>query len=992
MTATDRDFPDAPDGFLRDPIETYVRPVLQDLAKQTSLTPPALIQALGPRYTIVRELGQGGMARVYLAFDHSLQRQVAVKVLQPEISDAITAKRFLREIEMTAQLHHSRIVPVHDRGEAAGLLYYIMQHFEGGSLRERLEGSGPLSITDTIAIAKDVAGALDYAHAHGIVHRDIKPENILLETEGAFVADFGVARLVEAERKKLTQTGMVIGTPYYMSPEQADAGQAIDGRSDVYALGCVVYEMLAGEPPFTGPDRRAVAAKHAAAPTPDLTLVRKTVTADMQHVIETALQKTPADRYPTAGAFVAALEHASLSGTTARPYSKRRKIAIVASVGLVAVAAVALSTRRGSAPVALDPQKLVIAPITVHDSSLAQWRMNTVDWLSRTLDGAGPIRTVPASVIARKTRGTADTDPVELAAGLGAGLVVDGSLARAGHDSLRLVMIMRDVQTNTILTEISRSDQESRFDRLMDSATVALLRGMRHSGSPGPLVYASIGSHSLPAIKAFLRGEELYRRLDLPNARIAYDEAVRLDSNFAPALNKLSMTIWYLQFRNDNVTDALLRRAIRNNKQLGARDSLLLLADSIAAFAPPGNQSSQRVLAVLDGLAKRYEDDAEIWDLYGNVALSRAFYVWNPPSPFSAENVRTLLEHAVTLDSLNVDALATSAMISVTLGDSTAARRRLGGCLQTAPFGLGRTTCALLLMALDHPNDAATLDSLRTAPVWVQAQVLTAFWELPDANETGVELAQHIARNAPQNEISTPDFNATMALARGLAARGHLGDAWRLVSQQHIRDPGFGLPGEIAALGGAESDSVAALLRRSPTPLQRAEEWGTVWWLIARQDTTLLHAIARSGFLGRDWLGTDLGRKLSAYYAVLATANSRLARGDTASALRILLAMPDTLCFSCEPFRFATARLLAATGRLEEAARWFSPTPTIGEMGPLAVMWRLERARLSERMGHRSEAIDDYRYVAAMWQHADSVLLPYVAESRRALERLGSDR
>ena len=984
MTPTDRDFPDAPDGFLRDPIETYVRPVLQDLAQQTSLIPPALIQALGPRYTIVRELGQGGMARVYLAFDHSLQRQVALKVLQPEISDAITAERFLREIEMTAQLHHSRIVPVHDRGDAAGLLYYVMPHFERGSLRERLERSGPLSITDTTTIAKDVAGALDYAHAHGIVHRDIKPENILLEAEGAFVADFGVARLVEAERKKLTQTGMVIGTPYYMSPEQADAGQAIDGRSDVYALGCVVYEMLAGEPPFTGPDRRAVAAKHAAAPTPDLTLVRKTVTAGMQHVIETALQKTPADRYATAGAFVAALERASLSGATARPYSKRRKIAMVASVGLVAVAAVALSIRRGSAPVALDPQKLVIAPIAVHDSDLAQWRMNTVDWLSRTLDGAGPIRTVPASVIARKTRGTADTDPVELARGLGAGLVVDGSLARAGHDSLRLVMIMRDVQTNTILTEISTSDH------LMDSATVTLLRGMRHSGSPGPLVYANIGSSSLPAIKAFLRGEELYRRLDLPNARIAYDEAVRLDSNFAPALYKLSSTIWFLQLHNDNLTDALLRRAIRNNKQLGARDSLLLLVDSILAFARPGNESSQHALAILDGLAKRYEDDAEIWDFYANVAWSRASFIWNP-HPFSAENIRSLFERAVTLDSLNVDALTSSAVISVELGDSTAARRPLGGCLRTAPSGLGRTTCALLLMALDHPNDATTLAALETAPVWVQVQVLYAFAELPDANETGVAVAQHIVRTAQKSEISITDYSTPMALAQLLAARGHLGDAWHIVSQQEIRNPGRSLPGEIAALGGELSDSIAALLRRSSTPLERLDDWGTPWWVVARQDTTLLRRIAVRSDSHRVSLGDNPGM-VTAYYTVLANAHSALVRSDTASALRILLAMPDTICSSCAIYRVSLARLLVATGRLEEASRWFSPTPTIWDIGPLAVMWRLERARLSERMGHRAEAIDDYRYVAGMWQHADSVLLPYVAESRRALERLRSDR
>jgi serine/threonine-protein kinase len=258
----DTEEPEAPDEFLRDPIESYLRPLLQDLAQQTPV-PSALIRALSPRYTIAHQLGHGGMAGVYLAFDESLQRPVAVKVLEPAIADAVTSERFLREIELTAQLRHSRIVPVHDRGEGSGLLFYIMQHFPAGSLRERLDRSGPLSIPDTVAIATDVAQALDYAHAHGIVHRDIKPENILFDDEGAVVADFGVARLIAmTDRKKLTQTGIAIGTPFYMSPEQADTSAAIDGRSDVYALGCVVYEMLAGEPPFTGPDRRTILAKH----------------------------------------------------------------------------------------------------------------------------------------------------------------------------------------------------------------------------------------------------------------------------------------------------------------------------------------------------------------------------------------------------------------------------------------------------------------------------------------------------------------------------------------------------------------------------------------------------------------------------------------------------------------------------------------------------------------------------------------------------------
>jgi len=991
MTPADRDFPDAPDEFLRDPIESYVQPVLQDLAQQASLTPPALIQALGPRYTIVRELGQGGMARVYLAFDHSLQRQVAVKVLQPEISDAITAERFLREIEMTAQLHHSRIVPVHDRGEAAGLLYYIMQHFEGGSLRERLEGSGPLSISDTIAVAKDVAGALDYAHTHGIVHRDIKPENILLEAEGAFVADFGVARLVEAERKKLTQTGMVIGTPYYMSPEQADAGQAVDGRSDVYALGCVVYEMLAGEPPFTGPDRRAVAAKHAAAPTPDLTLVRKTVTADMQHVIETALQKTPADRYPTAGAFVTALERGSLSGAVTRPVSKRRTIAIAATVGLLAVAAIALSTRRGSPPVVLDPEKLVIVPITVHDSGLIEWRMSTVDWLSRTLDGAGPIRTVPPSVIAKRVAGKDVLSPIEVARGLNAGLVLDGSLVRAGHDSLRLIMTMREVQTNGILSEISVTDLESRFDRLMDSVTLRLLLGLRRSRATGPMTSASIGSSSLPAIKAFLQGEESFRRLDLSNALAKYEEAVRLDSNFAPALRNLANTISSLQLTGDESTFNLIRRAIRNNKRLGARDSLLLVLESVTLEGHFGNRHSQEILAILEQLAARYEDDAEVWDLYANAVLNMIrFVAWNPPTAFTPSVGRDLFEHVVKLDSLNVDALATSANYSIALGDSDFARLRLRQCVRAGGTGLGAKLCTVDLAFLDRPNDPASLALLDSAALWVQIQAMIPFTEIPDGNETGTAIARRVWEDRTRRRLSRTDIPLADQVARVLSAHGHLREARHYALLADGYGPS-GLAGQIAALGGVPRDSMMMLWRSSRTLLAQ-EGWGVMWWLLSQSDTLALHtAILQADAAVRHGELSTLGS--ATYYREVGRAHLALARHDTAQALQMLLAIPDSLCRTCTLHRLTVARLLAAAGRLDEAARWLTTTPVIWyEPGPVTIMWCLERARVAERLGNRMQAIEDYRYVAGMWQHADSVLLPYVAESRRALERLGTDR
>ena len=223
--------------------------------------PARLIAALADRYRIERELGRGGMATVYVAEDLKHRRQVAIKVMRPELSASMGADRFLREVEIAAKLSHPNILPVYDSGEADGLLYYVMPLVEGESLPERMARDKQMPALEALRLAREVAEALAYAHARGIVHRDIKPANILLWAGHALVADFGIARAMESSGEALTQTGLAIGTPVYMSPEQATGATDIDGRTDIYALGCVLYEMLAGEPPFTGPTVQAIIAR-----------------------------------------------------------------------------------------------------------------------------------------------------------------------------------------------------------------------------------------------------------------------------------------------------------------------------------------------------------------------------------------------------------------------------------------------------------------------------------------------------------------------------------------------------------------------------------------------------------------------------------------------------------------------------------------------------------------------------------------------------------
>ncbi len=264
--------------------------------------------ALAGRYAVEVELGHGGMAVVFLAQDSKHHRAVAIKVLRPELVAALGPERFLREIAIAARLTHPRILPLYDSGEADGFLYYVTPYIEGESLRDRLARERQLPIEDAVAITRQVVSALSHAHSHDVVHRDIKPENILLQGEEVMVADFGIARAITAAGgEKLTETGIAVGTPAYMSPEQAMAEPTLDGRSDVYSLGCVLYEMLAGEPPYTGPTAGAILARRLTDPVPPLHTVRETVPAKVERAIEKALAKVPADRFATATQFAEAL-------------------------------------------------------------------------------------------------------------------------------------------------------------------------------------------------------------------------------------------------------------------------------------------------------------------------------------------------------------------------------------------------------------------------------------------------------------------------------------------------------------------------------------------------------------------------------------------------------------------------------------------------------------------------------------------------------------
>ena len=319
-----------------------------------------LAAALADRYRIERELGAGGMATVYLAHDLKHDRKVAIKVLRPELAAVIGAERFLREIKTIATLQHPHILGLIDSGEVNGTAYYVMPYVEGESLRDRLTREKQLPVDDAVRIAREVAGALDYAHRHQVVHRDIKPENIMLHDGSALVTDFGIALAVSsAGGTRMTETGMSLGTPHYMSPEQAMGEREITAKSDVYALGCVTYEMLVGEPPFTGPTAQAIVARVMTEEPRSLTLQRKTIPPHVEVAVLAALQKLPADRFASALQFAEALGNASFTATRATAPSapaRPRRPGLAAAGSALALVALGLAVGwRLARPKALPP-------------------------------------------------------------------------------------------------------------------------------------------------------------------------------------------------------------------------------------------------------------------------------------------------------------------------------------------------------------------------------------------------------------------------------------------------------------------------------------------------------------------------------------------------------------------------------------------------------------------------------------------------------------
>jgi len=507
--------------------------------------------ALTGRYTIEHELGRGGMATVYLGRDLKHHRAVAIKVLRPELAAVLGPDRFVREIEIAAGFTHPHILPLHDSGEADGFLYYVMPYVEGESLRDRLNREKQLPVDDATQIAREVASALAYAHSHDVVHRDIKPENIMLVSGQAVVSDFGIARgISEAGGEKLTATGVSVGTPIYMSPEQAAGGGRLDGRSDLYSLGCVLYEILAGQPPFTGPTAESVLHQHLVAEPPHITAIRGAVPAPVEAVIRRALAKAPADRFATAAQFAEALAPISAPPPASPhpPRRVRRRAAIAALVAVVIVLAAVATGIWFSGSKGTAVQSLAVLPLA--DLSMDSTRGYFADAMTDLMIthlARSPYLRVTSRTSTLRYRGGQKSVP-EIGRELNVDLIVEGSVVRDGQRvriTAQLIRAATDkhVWANTFERDFSRvlALQEDVAKAIAEQIGVKL----------APWHTAPTPGESPQAQEAYLRGIYYYGMGDMMRSAQALEQAVMLDPDHALAYAALARTYYFIAFFGD---------------------------------------------------------------------------------------------------------------------------------------------------------------------------------------------------------------------------------------------------------------------------------------------------------------------------------------------------------------------------------------------------------------------------------------------------------
>ena len=954
-----------------------------------------LQRALGDAYVIERELAPGGMSRLFLATESSLDRKVVIKMLPPETASDVSAARFHREVLLAARLQHPNILPILTTGIAGDVFYYIMPYVAGESLRHRLESGGKIPVHEALRVLREIADALALAHARGIVHRDIKPANILLQEGHAVVSDFGIARAVEEARlettaERLTATGVGIGTIGYMAPEQLSGERDLDERADVYALAVVGYEMLAGKPPFDRPTFQALVTAHLTEPPPPLSEVATDVPPVIGTVIEKALAKLPADRYRTAAEFRDALDLQMTAAFQALPPRRRLPRAVVFGVPAVLVVAAAAAGYVLTRPPKLDPNYLVIVPFNVQNADTAL-RQGMVD-LMQPISGSW-VKTVPTSRYLRdwKQPHADEGSATTLARRMGAGLAVFGTVAGVRGDSLALTASVFDVARGAKLgVTYQRRGPANELPRLVDDL-IKDLRGELNKLKPLAAFRSTwLEETTLPALEAFLVGEQFYRRSAWDSATAYYQRAIDSDSNLALAHRHAGLALSWVRGASDSLSRAYLATAGRHNRGLPVRDSMLVVADamraSLAAFETDTSYFAtvRSLFRTLRAARDSFPTDPEVWFALGDAYFHFGF---GPGLSIDEDTILAAMDRSIKLDSGFTPAYIHATELALTRDGRNAGLRYADRYLSLQPSdeeadGI-RILAGLLRDGGITSRTERILDTLSSKAIQT-AWLIARRW--PDSSEIALRLLQipNKGRMPSAAFIYNPGLRRVYVVAE-LAYRGRFKQALDTLGTNI-----GGLEAEpfsfLAMMGGVPKDTVAAVFARM---LHDRSLWigqALPWWAEHGDTASLAAAVVRADS-ELAAAKTPVRRRNLGYRVAAARAYLSLARHSSDALVRFR-ELPDSLCPSCYLDRYTKAAIFDSVGMHVEAETLLNER-LYSLLTPMEVAAALQRARVAEKLQHYEAAARAYGVVARAWSLGDAAQRAQATQASAKAGQLG---
>jgi eukaryotic-like serine/threonine-protein kinase len=957
--------------------------------------------ALGSTYRIVRELGGGGMSRVYLAEEVALARQVVVKVLPPDLAAAINVERFRREIQLAARLQHPHIVPLLSAGQAGDVLYFTMPFIEGESLRARLAREGELPVSETLRLIRDVVDALAYAHEQDVLHRDIKPDNVMVSRHHALVTDFGVAKaLSEAgghpaagTTSGFTTAGVAMGTPTYMAPEQAAADPQIDHRADIYAVGVMAYEMLAGHPPFTGRTPQQLLAAHVSRPPEPLATVRASVSPDLAAIVMRCLEKRPADRWQSAEELLRGLEtlntpgggtvsigavRASPAGISAAAAPRRKRLLLAGALGFVAI---------GGGALALYSTGAFGGSLVTQGKWEERSRILVADFRSPPADSAlggavteafridlaqSPTVTLVQPDYVRQTLERMQRDPNtridaqlarEVAIRDGIDAVLTGDIAHAGTGFVISARLISSANGDPLVALRETADDSTRILDAIDRLSHAMRRRIGESlrTIEANEALEQVTTPSLEALRKYSQSQSAASEGDTERSVALLREAIALDTGFAMAYRRLGVMIGNTGGRRSEQVDAL-SRAYAHRDRLTARERYLTLGTYYMQVAGDREQAAASYRSLLD---EHPNDVVALNNLSIILTESRSF-------PQAEELARraiavqpamqafwgNLVNAQVLQGKIDSAEAAVAAMRGVTRNPAFGAELEIGLAVQRGKYDSAGAIVRRLAEQRRESNEVQRTAAAQLAGLGlVQGRL----------NEADGQLARLVEMNVEEGRGETALFFDMVRAGIELWYRGNAGRAIQQAEAALRRRPLTGFdPRDRPYLGIAMFFAEAGRPDRARALLSEFDK-------VVPEGDRRLAVEGRHAVLGAIALAERRPQEAIAEFR-LQDQQSYIGASANLARAYDLAGMPDSA--------------VALYQR-------YLDTPFIGRL-PLDALWRARvlyrLGELYEERGDRTRAADRYAEFVGLWKQADPELQPKVADAKQRLEALSGER